>query len=96
MLLREEVKNLEYIYEGDGTGKKHLYVHGIFAVAGKPNKNRRVYPYKTLRNEINRFVKENVNESRAYGTLGHDVGPAVTNGAKLSRTTGLELSKRQG
>jgi hypothetical protein len=75
--LSEEVEDLDYVVEADHQGKKRLFVTGVFAVSGRPNKNKRLYPHAVLRNEVNRFVKENVQADRAYGTLGHDIGPNI-------------------
>lgn len=55
----------------EATGKKDLYVKGIFMQAEKKNRNGRLYPSKTMENEVNRYIKEYVNTNKAYGELNH-------------------------
>lgn len=75
--LTEEVKCLE---EADASGKKHLYISGVFLQAGVTNRNGRVYPPPVLEREVARYVKEKIHAdhgSCAYGELGHPAGPQV-------------------
>ena len=41
------------------------------------NRNGRVYPMKILQNEVAKYNKNFINESRAFGELGHPDGPTV-------------------
>ena len=74
-LIREEVQDVHYLVE-EKDGKRNMYLEGIF-MQSVPNKNGRVYPYDTLINETNRYVKERVEAKRAYGELGHPQGPQL-------------------
>lgn len=58
-------------------GKKNVYVEGTFMVYDKPNQNGRYYPKKILEKEVNRYLKESVNNKRAYGELDHPKGPSI-------------------
>jgi hypothetical protein len=76
-LLKEELDHeIEYLVEGSGSSQK-LYIEGIFAQAEVLNKNRRVYPLSVLRNEVARYTRENINEGKAWGELGHPAGPNI-------------------
>jgi hypothetical protein len=50
---------------------KNLIVEGKVQAAGKPNANRRVYDFDTLRREVDRYVKGPIAEKRATGELDH-------------------------
>ena len=76
-LIIEQIEELEFITEAKETGEKDHYIHGVFLQANKKNKNGRVYPMKILRNEVNRYISENVSKNRAYGELGHPSGPSI-------------------
>ena len=41
------------------------------------NRNGRIYPKEIMAKEVNRYVKEFVNEQRAFGELGHPEGPTI-------------------
>jgi len=48
-----------------------MIVEGILTTIDKTNKNGRVYPRRIFEREVNRYIKEFVNENRAYGELDH-------------------------
>jgi Prohead core protein serine protease len=58
-------------------GKKTLFIEGIFMQAGIKNKNGRVYPSNVMETEVGRYLKETVQQHRAYGELGHPEGPQI-------------------
>jgi len=77
-LITEEAQEVRYITEiNETTGKKNLYIEGIFMQAGVKNKNGRVYPSSVMENEVNRYMKEAVTQGRGYGELGHPEGPQI-------------------
>jgi len=76
-LLTEVNERLEYLSEVDDTGKKNLYIEGIFMQSEIKNRNGRLYPAAILEREVNRYVAESVNGNRAYGELGHPQGPTI-------------------
>ena len=51
--------------------KKPLIVSGIIQRVEAENQNKRVYPYKTLMNEIKNYIDGPVKERRALGELDH-------------------------
>ena len=51
--------------------KKPLIVSGIIQRAEAENQNKRVYPYKTLMNEIKNYIDGPIKERRALGELDH-------------------------
>jgi len=58
-------------------GKKNVFIEGTFMSYDKPNRNGRYYPKSVLESEVNRYLKENVSKSRAYGELNHPKEPQI-------------------
>ena len=56
-------------------GKKDYFIEGVFMQADIKNRNGRIYPKEIMEKEVKRYVKEFVNEQRAFGELGHPEGP---------------------
>lgn len=71
----EKVKVL--IEESKETGKKSLFIEGVFLQANIPNRNGRRYSSDIMEREVNRYMKETVEKGRAYGELGHPNGPSI-------------------
>ena len=76
-LITEINENVEYITELSENGAKKHYITGPFLVAEKANKNGRIYRMPILEQEVARYMKEQVNEGRGYGELGHPAGPQI-------------------
>ena len=72
--LNEDVK---FVTEANESGKKEMYIEGVFMQADKQNRNGRVYPFEVLNREASRYVNEYVNKGRAFGELGHPAGPTI-------------------
>lgn len=78
VLIKEEVQDLKFLIEEDKkTGKKNYVLSGIFMQADKQNRNGRVYPFDTLRKEVERYNKEYITKNRAVGELGHPDTPSI-------------------
>lgn len=56
---------------------KKVYVQGIFAQAGKKNKNGRIYDPNEMQQEIQRFNEEYVKTHRALNELNHPSTPDI-------------------
>ena len=76
-LISEEIQDVEYITEQKENGKKNYKIKGIFMQADIKNRNGRVYPEEVLAKEVRRYNKEQINQNRAYGELGHPEGPTI-------------------
>ena len=77
-LISEQISdNVNLITETNKDGKKEQYIEGVFLQAGIKNRNGRIYPIETMKKEVNRYIKEFVNNKRAYGELGHPEGPTI-------------------
>lgn len=72
--LSEEVKLITEAKDGGG---ENYFIEGIFMQGAEKNKNGRMYPTRILARETARYMKEYVNENRAYGELGHPAGPTI-------------------
>lgn len=76
-LICELTEQVECITEEDSSGKKNMYISGIFMQADVKNKNGRLYPGSVMSGEVSRYVNECVKQNRAIGELGHPQGPQI-------------------
>jgi len=76
-LITETVEQVEFLTEAAADGGKNYFIEGTFMQADTLNRNKRVYPKNILLNEVNRYNKEYVANSRAFGELNHPAGPTV-------------------
>ena len=76
-LISEEIQDVEYITEQKENGKKNYKIKGIFMQADIKNRNGRIYPEEVLAKEVKRYNKDQINQNRAYGELGHPEGPTI-------------------
>jgi hypothetical protein len=82
-LITEHSDDVEFVTESKD-GKEHLYIIGRYIVGEEKNKNGRIYPMvEVLEPAVAKYVKEVVEDGRAYGELGHPSGPAI-NGPLIS------------
>jgi hypothetical protein len=92
-LIREEVEQVQYITEAKENGEKQCYIEGVFLQANRKNRNGRIYPIDVMEKEVNRYMREVVENNRAYGELGHPQGPSIN----LDRVSHMITSlKRDG
>lgn len=77
-LIREFIETPKvYIEEAVGNKKKTYFIEGIFLQSEIKNRNGRMYPEEIMDKEVKRYIKESVNQSRAYGELGHPDSPSI-------------------
>lgn len=77
-LIRESVENVKVLTESDKiSGKKSYFIEGIFMQSDRPNKNRRQYQFESLNKEANRYRSVYIDQSRAFGELGHPDTPTI-------------------
>ena len=91
-LIREEIESVKVITEATKSGKKNLYIEGVFLQGNIKNRNGRMYPMETLQKEVGRYVKEHVDTGRALGELGHPDGPTVNLDRVSHKITSLKES----
>jgi hypothetical protein len=76
-LIREEVVSTKVVVEEKlGKGKQY-YIEGIFLQSAIVNRNGRMYEESVMDNEVARYIKETVDQHRAYGELGHPENPQI-------------------
>ena len=75
-LITEEISNVKIISEGRGKDKS-LHIEGVFLQGEMKNRNGRLYPIRTLCNEVKRYNENFIQNGRALGELGHPEGPTV-------------------
>jgi hypothetical protein len=76
-LICEVNEDLNLITEANERGGRSYFIEGVFMQAEQKNRNGRVYPKSIMAREVDRYVREHVNQSRAYGELGHPSGPTI-------------------
>lgn len=77
-LIREDVHDTKLIIEDKGLGKpKQYFIEGIFLQSEIVNRNRRMYKEDVMDKEVARYIKEAVENNRAYGELGHPENPQI-------------------
>ena len=76
-LITELVEEVQYIAEAKENGDKEHFIEGIFLQANRKNRNGRIYPINIMEREVERYMREVVSNSRAYGELGHPEGPSI-------------------
>ena len=76
-LITEHLVDVHYIKEDTKEGSSNYFIEGIFMQSEKKNRNGRVYPKKTLMDEVQRYNETYVKNNRAMGELGHPEGPSV-------------------
>jgi len=90
-LICEQVENVKYIVENTESKGKKYRIEGVFMQGDIQNRNGRVYPSEILERECARYMKEAVEQGRAYGELGHPNGPSIN----LDRVSHLITDLRQ-
>lgn len=76
-LIAEQVEDVQYIVEAKEDGNKNVFIEGIFLQGNMKNRNGRVYPVEVLAKEVKRYTEQYINQSRAFGELGHPEGPTI-------------------
>lgn len=77
-LITELTEEIGYkVVTEEATGKKSLYLEGIFAQSEIVNKNNRVYPRAVMESAMDKYINEKVQSRTAYGELGHPQGPKI-------------------
>lgn len=91
-LIREVTESTSLITEGTD-GKKEFFIEGIFLQSDLKNRNGRMYPESVMDKEVARYIKESINNNRAYGELGHPDTPSIN----LDRVSHMIVSlKKEG
>ena len=49
----------------------NMLVSGLVQACDKPNANKRIYPYETLRKQVDKYMQGPIAENRALGELDH-------------------------
>jgi hypothetical protein len=90
--VNESINVFEEVLD-EATGKKSMFIEGVFMQSNIKNRNGRVYPTEVLEKEVARYNKEYVEKKRAFGELGHPQGPTIN----LERVSHLITSmKKEG
>ena len=90
-LIREVFEQTSYIIEEkEGKGKSY-FIEGVFLQSDLQNRNKRMYPESVMDKEVARYMKEQVENNRAYGELGHPDTPSIN----LDRVSHLIVDLRK-
>ena len=87
-LIREVTEKVNLVTElHEGKGKEY-FIEGVFLQSELKNRNGRMYPESVMDKEVARYMKEQVENNRAYGELGHPDNPSIN----LDRVSHLIVS----
>ena len=75
-LIAEEITTVDFLAE-EKDGKNNYFIEGVFLQAEIKNRNNRMYPFKTLQNEVAKYSENYIQKGRALGELGDPVGPSI-------------------
>ena len=78
-IITEDLRN-EFVVEeviNEATGKKDLYIKGIFMQAEMKNRNGRIYPAAIMEKAVNEYNEKYVKTKRALGELNHPPSVSV-------------------
>lgn len=91
--LNEDVKVLveDILDEATGTKSKSYFIEGVFLQTNLRNRNNRIYPKDIVGPVIGDYIKEHINNNRAFGELGHPDTPSI----KLERASHLIKSLKE-
>jgi len=76
-LITELNESIKYVTETKESGKRTMYIEGVFLQSEIKNRNGRMYPKHVLEREVNRYNEQFVSKGRAFGELGHPDGPQI-------------------
>lgn len=76
-LITETVQEINYLVEEKLGKGKDYFIEGVFLQSELKNRNGRVYRKETMDREVQRYIKEYVEQNRAYGELGHPDSPTI-------------------
>ena len=92
MKLIKEVFDTTNVIVEEKLGKgKQYFIEGIFLQSALQNRNNRMYPEHVMDREVGRYIKEAVENNRAYGELGHPENPSIN----LDRVSHIITSLRK-
>jgi hypothetical protein len=89
-LIKEVFDSTKFIVEEAKNGKQY-FIEGIFLQSDLKNRNGRMYPESVMDREVGRYLKEAVQNNRAYGELGHPDTPSIN----LDRVSHLIVDLRK-
>ena len=89
-LIKEVTESTKLITE-EKNGKKNYFIEGVFLQSELKNRNGRMYPEHVMDKEVGRYLKEAVENNRAYGELGHPDTPSIN----LDRVSHMITSLRK-
>lgn len=70
-------EKISYLEEKNDSGKKNLYITGVYLQSELKNKNGRIYPKGVMEQAVAKYIDAKVNSKNAYGELGHPDGPKI-------------------
>lgn len=94
-LITEKVNDVQILCENSPDKPRTLKFKGIFLQSEKRNGNNRIYPYKELKPEVDRFVEEMVKTNRALQELEHPERCDINPDRACARILSLEEDNKQ-
>lgn len=76
-LIREMVDIVDSSIIESTSGKKDMYISGIFMQTEAKNKNGRIYPREMMQRKLDEYKREFIDTKRAMGELEHPPTPQI-------------------
>lgn len=76
-LIIETIEDASFLVEEKAGQEKTYMIEGVFLQSEIKNRNGRIYRSEIMDREVDRYIREYVNENRAHGELGHPTGPTI-------------------
>lgn len=76
-LIVEELPDTQFTIEESKSGSRNYFIEGVFLQSDIQNRNKRLYPFETLKREVDRYNENYIRRGRALGELGHPDGPSI-------------------
>lgn len=90
-LIKEVTESVKLVTESKLGKGKDYFIEGVFLQSNIVNRNNRMYEERVMDKEVARYIKEQVDNNRAYGELGHPDNPQIN----LDRVSHLIVSLRK-
>lgn len=89
LIEQQDFNNFTVLNEAEG---KDLYITGPFIQMDVVNRNNRIYPSEYIKERVEKYIREQVETSRAIGELNHPATPEINYERAAILITSLQLN----
>jgi len=77
IFITEQLDNINSVIEEDVSGKKEMFIEGVFLQDSIKNRNGRMYPKEVMNEAVKRYKKDYIDTKRSISELNHPTSPQV-------------------